>query len=405
MPPSRLRRPLLAVALVLGTAGSSAAQLAASAWPMYQRDLQHTGRSPHVGPLTTPTICWEYRGGRRRAAPTLGADGSIYLTVSRRPLVAIDPDTGFELWPNNPGLRAAADRSQGAVDVNGFVYIGTRGNKLFQFAPDGSIPWFISVGVDGDVSTPPAIGPDGTIYMASDALGAGRLYAINPDGSQKWMQVLGAGIKNVSPALSHDASTLYVTTQGRTLWARVAATGAPIWSVHVQNTSVGTRAANFSPIVGADGTIYFATRSGVYARNPDGSEKWTFSVGAGAFNSPPAVGADGKLFIGHWQPGLSRVFALDGATGGVVWQEVMQTADRFRNNAPIVGGDGTVYVGHSRYLYAFDPDGDGGGGGQLVWGPMPVMGRFEAGPVIAGPGVLYAGAGSRLWKLSDQGCD
>ena len=288
--------------------------------------------------------------------------------------------------------------------VGAALRTGTRGNKLFAFAPDGTSPWFISIGVDGDVSTPPSIGPDGTIYMGSDALGAGRLYGVNPDGSQKWLQVLGAGIKNVSPALSHDGNTLYVSTEGRTLWARDAATGAPIWSSVLQTGSVGTRSANFTPIVGADGTIYFATRTGLYARNPDGSPRWTFPRSRGAFAAPPAIGPDGTLYAGWWAPGQAILFALDGATGDIKWQYRMPTPNRFKNNPPVVGADGTVYVGHGRDLFAFDPDGDGLGAGLLVWGPLPLRGRFEAGPAIGGPGLIYAGAGSRLYKLSDQGC-
>ena len=50
--------------------------------------------------------------------------------------------------------------------------------------------------------------------------------------------------------------------------------GTIIWSFE---TDDGIEAG---PIIGADGTIYVASHDGyLYAINPDGSEKWSFSAG------------------------------------------------------------------------------------------------------------------------------
>ena len=38
-------------ALLLGASGPAAGQLAQSPWPMFQHDVQHTGRSAFLGPL------------------------------------------------------------------------------------------------------------------------------------------------------------------------------------------------------------------------------------------------------------------------------------------------------------------------------------------------------------------
>jgi outer membrane protein assembly factor BamB len=90
------------------------------------------------------------------------------------------------------------------------------------------------------------VGADGTIYVGSDDH---NLYALNPDGTQKW----------------------------------TFATGGTVFS---------------SPAVGADGKIYVGSDDhNVYALNPDGTQKWKFATN-GRVMSSPAVGADGTIYVG-----------------------------------------------------------------------------------------------------------
>ena len=53
-----------------------------------------------------------------------------------------------------------------------------------------------------------------------------------------------------------------------------------------------------SPAIGADGTVYVGSHdSNLYALNPDGTEKWSFTAGK-AVSSSPAIGADGTIYVG-----------------------------------------------------------------------------------------------------------
>src|SRR5688572_17717894 len=101
-----LRRVLLGtLTLVLAGAQPSAAQLADSAWPCFQHDAQHTGRTELIGP-DDPTVLWSYKGRNRLVStPAIAADGTIYLGHGRNPLCAIDPVDGAEIWctTNNKG--------------------------------------------------------------------------------------------------------------------------------------------------------------------------------------------------------------------------------------------------------------------------------------------------------------
>ena len=94
------------------------------------------------------------------------------------------------------------------------------------------------------------IGSDGTVYYA----GGGTLYAINPNGSEKWQYYIGSSNANLRP---------------------------------------------LSPAIGSDGTIYAGLRAspGLHAVNPDGTKKWRGDIG-GDLRSSPAIGADGTIYVG-----------------------------------------------------------------------------------------------------------
>ena len=57
----------------------------------------------------------------------------------------------------------------------------------FALGAEGELKWRFEMG--GSVSSSPAIGPDGTIYIGAIDFGSGGghyIYAINPDGNLKW---------------------------------------------------------------------------------------------------------------------------------------------------------------------------------------------------------------------------
>jgi outer membrane protein assembly factor BamB len=72
-------------------------------------------------------------------------------------------------------------KSSPAVADDGTIYFGSRDRKLYAVTPQGKQKWTFATGAWIDSS--PAIGADGTVYFGSwDA----NFYALNPDGSEKW---------------------------------------------------------------------------------------------------------------------------------------------------------------------------------------------------------------------------
>ena len=109
------------------------------------------------------------------------------------------------------------------------------------------------------MNSSPAIGADGTIYVASTD---GNLYAITDNGTsgtQKWAFAIGSG-------------------------------------------------AVYPPSIGADGTIYVGGGNNLYAVNPDSSQKWMFATGS-SVESTIAIGADGTIYFGSYDNNLYAVGA------------------------------------------------------------------------------------------------
>jgi outer membrane protein assembly factor BamB len=61
-----------------------------------------------------------------------------------------------------------------------------------------------------------------------------------------------------------------------------------------------------SPAIATDGTIYIVSAGKLYAINPDGSEKWSFS--SGYIDNSPSIGADGTVYVGSGDNNLYAVY-------------------------------------------------------------------------------------------------
>ncbi len=226
---------------------------------MFQHDLRHTGHTQVDTSGNTGELNWVSTGG-----------GYVGFIPSSSPVVATD----------------------------GTVYVG--GPSLYATNPDGSQKWIFSTASSGMPSSP-AVGADGTVYAGS---GDGNLYAINPDGSQKWSfntldSCLGDNPVYSSPAVGMDG-TVYVGSTcshsspfpslSYSLYA-INPDGSQKWVTY----SMGSMAS--SPAVGPDGTIYVGSLDHtLFAIKPNGIEAWQFTTGNSIVSSP-AVG-DGIVYVG-----------------------------------------------------------------------------------------------------------
>jgi outer membrane protein assembly factor BamB len=90
----------------------------------------------------------------------------------------VGPATATVKWTFPVGALAA---SSPVIDAHGTVYMSGEASMLFAINPDGTMKWLFET--DGFLlGEPPAVDVNGTVYICSSR---STLYAVNPDGTQK----------------------------------------------------------------------------------------------------------------------------------------------------------------------------------------------------------------------------
>jgi outer membrane protein assembly factor BamB len=192
----------------------------------------------------------------------------------------------------------------------------------------------------------PAIGQDGTIYVAD--MNAG-LYAINPDGSVRWC-CTDAHAPTSDVSIGPDGTVYCSYVQGAPPPDAPRALQEVIYAVNPAGELVRTLESGFDhgvPSFAADGTLYLLRAQALYALNPAGTMLWTYS-GSETGGQSVAVDAQGTLYFGTSGTGDSAgsVVALN-PDGSLKWSW----------NAPGPVPYGPLVIGQNNMLYVGDHDG------------------------------------------------
>jgi outer membrane protein assembly factor BamB len=120
------------------------------------------------------TLKWKIGGRIAVTTPITGADGTIY--VGNTKLIAINPNNGTVKWRVDSGGRITT--STPCISADGTIYFGnTEGGDIVAVNHNGTEKWRKSIG--GNIWSAPAIGEDGTVYIA-DGIDEGHIYAFGP---------------------------------------------------------------------------------------------------------------------------------------------------------------------------------------------------------------------------------
>ena len=244
------------------------------------------------------------------------------------------------------------------------------------WAEEGAKKWvFPAEGAVGSITSSPAIGPDGTIYVGS---GDSKVYAIQPDGTKKWESETGGAVSS-SPALGYFGGILriYVGSEDNKVYAinadGTAATGAWPFVTGGKVTS--------SPAINNSGIMYVGSEDNkVYAIKIDGTAQegeWPF-VTEGKVTSSPAIDSDGTIYVGSHD---HKVYAIK-SNGKKKWEfetkGVVSSSPAIRES----GDTKVIYVGsEDGKVYALNPD-----DGQKTW-EFPAEGEESVGAIHSSPAV------------------
>lgn len=329
----------------------------------------------------TPTILWNYSMPSivgQTTSPAIGTDGTVYIACSLTSTQRAVGNTTPNFFAINPGLVA-----------NG-------GGTLKWSAQITESPLVPASEKPDDITTTPAVHPDGSVYMGG--IFGRAVFKLNPvDGSRIAVLNSGLGRQRLNGyAFSPDGTAVYTgfyfTTlpDNKGIKSLKSDLSAKNWDFEP------TKEFNLTPAVGADGTIYAAsitttTNRLLYAINPDGTQKWAvpYSLGGvGYMASAISIGPDGTIYMSVKEtstPLNGALIAFNPADGSVKWKTTITDGNAERGG-PAIGPDGTIYLGNSGgFMRSYNPV----TGAQI--NSFTASGAIQVVPAIDNDGKIYFG--------------
>jgi outer membrane protein assembly factor BamB/N-acetylneuraminic acid mutarotase len=347
--------------------------LASSQYPMFRYNLQHTGKSPYEGSLTS-NVKWFYSTSYPIASsPVISPDSTVYFVSGNNTIYALRSD-GTRRWQYSSGQ---ATQSTPAIASDNSIYVGNSYGHFMAFPKNLSAPYWRYC-VSGPITSSPAIGINGVIYFGSDD---GYLYALNPDSSVRWYYNLGSPIHS-SPAISQNQTILIGSNQGKL--SAINSNGAGIWEMILPDALLS------SPAISSDGTIYIGCCNGkIYAIDRFGVVKWNYQTGDSIISSA-AIDIAGRIYFGSCD---GYVYSLEdtGNQANLIWR--FQTQGKIRSS-PSISANDIIYIGSDDgNVYAINSD------GTLAWTRM-TGNAVRSSPAIGADGTIYIGSDDgRLYAI------
>ena len=146
------------------------------------------------------TILWNRSiGANITSSPTLAGDDAVLICGMDGALYGLSQSDGSIIGMINISATSGIEDTVAFNPDNSMFYIGDDDGVMHALnvsSDQPSFEWNFTTG--GAIVSSPAVGQDGTIYFGS---ADGNIYALNPDGTEKWHMAIGANIRS-SPAIA-----------------------------------------------------------------------------------------------------------------------------------------------------------------------------------------------------------
>ena len=296
--------------------------------------------------------------------------GSLTVTVGNYKWNSVDLNFG--------GLTGYVKASNPVFSPDGkTMYIPTSTPAGHLFAIDvvsGEFKWVFAIS-QITYGGGALVAPDGTIYQCVRNATINNVYAINPNGTQKWAVKLDAAI-GAFPALSADG-VLYCLTNKSTLYALDASSGAIKWQQSLDGAT-GSAVA-----IDKAGNVYAGTSAAIYSFKPNKEQNWKLEEVNVTEQATFAL-KDQVLYATLKNGGL---VAVDMTNGTKKWTYPTTKGDAY---FPIADKNGNVYFTEkgSQTVHAVNAS------GSKIWEKNVGNNLNYSGGALSTDGILYIGTQS-----------
>lgn len=296
--------------------------------------------------------------------------GSLTVTVGNYKWNSVDLNFG--------GLTGYVKTSNPVFSPDGkTMYIPTSTPAGHLFAIDvvsGEFKWVFAIS-QITYGGGALVAPDGTIYQCVRNATINNVYAINPNGTQKWAVKLDAAI-GAFPALSADG-VLYCLTNKSTLYALDASSGAIKWQQSLDGAT-GSAVA-----IDKAGNVYAGTSAAIYSFKPNKEQNWKLEEVNVTEQATFAL-KDQVLYATLKNGGL---VAVDMTNGTKKWTYPTTKGDAY---FPIADKNGNVYFTEkgSQTVHAVNAS------GFKIWEKNVGNNLNYSGGALSTDGILYIGTQS-----------
>lgn len=295
-------------------------------WPMFRRDLVHTGYVETTIALPLKEL-WHSQIGGLSSSPVVVGD-RIYVGGVRG-LYCLAAATGQEMWrvPTAQEVGGCPCVDAGRVYFGSGDWGGSQGAYYCIDAETGKALW--QVPLDSVPRGAPAVSGGMVIF----GMYSGDVLALNAETGQRAWRFAndeGGGENISSPAIAEGKVLIGVNPR---LVCLDVQTGTRLWDWRPHEY------VQASPVV-ADGIAYVGALNGKFAalKLADGTLVWETQLSGGVESS--AGLADGRLYLGADK---GQVFCLECGTGKVVW--TYHGTDMFVVSSPAVTRDAVCILG------------------------------------------------------------
>ena len=296
--------------------------------------------------------------------------GSLTVTVGNYKWNSVDLNFG--------GLTGYVKTSNPVFSPDGkTMYIPTSTPAGHLFAIDvvsGEFKWVFAIS-QITYGGGALVAPDGTIYQCVRNATINNVYAINPNGTQKWAVKLDAAI-GAFPALSADG-VLYCLTNKSTLYALDASSGAIKWQQSLDGAT-GSAVA-----IDKAGNVYAGTSAAIYSFKPNKEQNWKLEEVNVTEQATFAL-KNQVLYATLKNGGL---VAVDMTNGTKKWTYPTTKGDAY---FPIADKNGNVYFTEkgSQTVHAVNAS------GSKIWEKNVGNNLNYSGGALSTDGILYIGTQS-----------